>query len=664
MIRSNIPSREKKILSILNARHGIVSGKELSGKIGVSERTIRSDISHINSELSESGVEIQAVHGKGYSILVTDRAVFHEIFSEEQNYVTKEDRINTLLLKLLRAEGWYDLGVLEDEMYVSNTTLEKDIKLLNRIIYKQHPYLKVERKLNCIRLEDDERKKRELFTRFYARNWDYDSKEGILIRQKEFSQELLNDIQAIVKNTLAASDTHLDDYAFIYLALSIAVMLFRVKSGHILSEAYAAREVTGDGSIKQDSSVDEDIRIILDEIAKREQIQLSEGEYIYLSLIKRQLVFLCLKTYSKNYVISNTNIICHGIVNNLLTEVLSEYGIDFTLDDKLFVDLTRHVQALIGGIVAPHLQNHVLGDELRKKNPFLGDIAHFMRKRLSEECQIALGIEEEDYLLPFIMLSEENRYRKIRGNGIPTAVISHYNESMTHYLMEALRRYYGGILDLDGPYAMYNKEQIDRESIRFVLTTVKMDTLRNYFKMPILAVSPILDDKDQAGIDLYLTSLKIAYLYKEPQLLMDKYFLPELLYRLPEKSNLSLALSYIEGRIRQESGINSLNPIDLDEDYYCNLSNGFLFCYQINSDIKQTMVSLVDLGKDLSCKQIRNIKTVMYMITPPKEKHTLGRFYYMAMAFAQYPQELKAVFEGTSVEDLSFNISRGINEKA
>ena len=70
MGKINIPSREKKILSLLNSKHGIVTGKELSTLIGVSERTIRSDVSHINTALSQAGVQVVAVHGKGYTIQV------------------------------------------------------------------------------------------------------------------------------------------------------------------------------------------------------------------------------------------------------------------------------------------------------------------------------------------------------------------------------------------------------------------------------------------------------------------------------------------------------------------------------------------------------------------------------------------------------------------
>ena len=648
MNKINIPSREKKILSILNARHGIVTGKELSTKIGVSERTIRSDISHINSALADSDIQVQAIHGKGYTIQVGDRAALLKVFSEEQNYITKEDRITALLLKLLRHDDWYDLGDLEDEMYVSNTTLEKDIKVLNKTIYEQHPYLKIERKGNCVRLADEEKKKRDLFTRFYAKNWDYDSKEGIVLKQDEFGEDLLREIQDVVKNVLLASGTHLDDFAFIYLTLAIAVMLFRVKSGHGLEEDSPEVET------------DKDIELVLDTIAMKHDIALSKGEYKYISQIKQQLVFLCLKTYSKNYVLNNTDIRCHEIVNNLLSDLLRIYGIDFTEDDKLFVDLTRHMQALVSGIVAPHLQNHVLGDELRKKNPFLGDIAHFMSVYLSEKCEIALGIEEEDYLLPFIMLADEARYKKKRGEGIPTSVISHYNESMTHYLMETLNRYYGGILKLDGPYAMYNKELIDKDNIRLILTTVKMDAFRKFFNKPILTVSPLVDEKNQAEIDLYLTSLKFNYLYAVPEKQMEAYFKESLCYKLPDKSNLTSALTYIEKKIKEETGLNTLKSFNLEDNYYCSLSNGFMFCYQINNEVKDTVVSLVDLGKDLSSKNIRNIKTVMYMVMPERQRHALGWFYYMAMAFALYPQELRSVFEGTSVEDLSFNISRGL----
>lgn len=646
----NLHARQKKILSILNAKHGICTGKEISSKIGVSERTIRSDISQMNESLAEYDIQIIPIHGKGYSLSLKDRAAFLELFSEKESIMTKEDRVRTLILRLLREDSWSDVGDLEDEMYVSHTTLEKDIKAIKRKISTQHPFLKVIRKGNNIRLEDDERKKRDLFTRFFAENWDYDSKEGIILAEDGPGADTLKDIQQVLKKRLIESRLFLDDYAFIYLTLAIYVLYYRVELGH-----YVVSDMK-----EEDLVLDQDIKSVLDTLNEQWKLELTAFEYEYMSRIKEQLAFLSERTYSKNYVLAKTDISCHQIVNEILEELLTEYGIDFTTDDKLFVDLDRHVQAIKNGIVATTVQNHVRGDELRKKYPFLADIAHTLSRKIGHKCGVEFGIEEEDYLLPFLILAEEELYKKRRGKGIPTAVISHYNESMTHYLMELLKRYYGDVLDLHGPYAIYAKALIDQENTMLVLTTVQIQAFDQLFKTPVLTVSPLLEQADQQSIDLYLTSLKSTYLYKCPDEKMGYYFRENLIYKMAEKNNLTAVFTEMHSRFKEELGDHAPKP-NLEKDYYCSLSNGFLFCYQINDSFRDTVVSLVDIGKDTSCKYVRNVRTVMYMIMPSHQRDTLGWFYYMAIALSKNPEELKKVFEGTSIEELTINISKNIS---
>ena len=645
MDKINLHSRQKKILSILNTKHGIATGKEISAKIGVSERTVRSDISEINDCLKTYDIQIIPIHGKGYMLSIKDRSVFLKLFSERENYVTKEDRIRTLILRLLRENDWCDIGDLEDEMFVSHTTLEKDIKGIKKRISLQQPYLKVERKGNLIRLEDDERKKRDLFTRFYVENWDYDSEEGIVLEYEDIGGAMLDHIQHVLKEYLIEYRVYLDDYAFIYLTLAIYVSLVRVQTGHPLKPID-----------KASLSIDDIIRLVLDEVNESWKLELSASEYAYLSEIKDQLVLLSERTYSKNYVLSMTDTDCHHMVDDVLNELLEEYGIDFTTDDKLFVDLTRHVQSLKNGIVPTSNQNRVLGDELRKKYPFMGDIAHALKNKLSKKCDVELGIEEEDYLLPFIILAGETLYKKRRGRGIQTAVISHYNESMSHYLMELLKRYYGDILDLHGPYAIHAKELIHREETKLVLTTVQMKKIDSLLNIPVLTVSPLIDAADRACIDFYLTNIKTGYLYRSPSLPIEMYFPQALCYSMKNKSNLLTVLSEMQHRMEDEMHMDNVPRIDLETSYYCALANGFFFCYQVNDSLDHAVISLVNLGRDISCKYVRNIKTVMYMMLPSAEKLTLGWFYYIARALSQHPKELKEVFEGSSIGDLAISI--------
>lgn len=647
----NLHSRQKKILSILNAKHDIATGKEISAKIGVSERTIRTDISQMNEILKPYEIEIISIHGKGYKLSIKERSVFLKLFSEKESVVTKEDRLRTFILRLLKEDDWLDIGILEDEMFVSHTTLEMDIKDIKRKISKQHPFLGVERKGNLIKFEDDERKRRDLLTRFYVENWDYDSKEGIVLSDNELGADEIKSIQQILKNRLMYSKAYMDDYSFIYLTLAIYVLHIRLESGRKIS---SDRQYVEGMELK----IDNDIEIVLNLLNARWGHELDEAEYAYMSDIKEQLVFLSKRTYSKNYVLSKTDISCHRIVDEILDELNDEYGIDFTTDDKLFVDLTRHVQAIESGIIATSIQNHVLGDALRKRHSFLGDIAHRLSMKISEKCNVELGIEEEDFILPFLILAEENLYKKKRGKGIPTAVISHYNESMTHYLMSHLERNYGDVLDLKGPYAIHAKDMIDRDKTMLVLTTVQMKSFESFFKVPILTVSPLMESADKRGIDLYLASLKHNFLYQIPERKMEEYFPKNLRYEIKEKSNLISILNDMNKKFQSELGI-TIEKIDLEKDYYCSLSNGFFFCYQISNKVSKTVVSVADLGKETSCKYVRNVKKVMYMIMPPKERNTLGWFYYIATALSRRSDEFAKVLEGESLEELSINVTKG-----
>ena len=52
-----------------------------------------------------------------------------------------------------------------------------------------------------------------------------------------------------------------------------------------------------------------------------------------------------------------------------------------------------------------------------------------------------LGKDEEDYLLPFLISAQRTLYQKIRGKGLSTVVISHFNGSVTLFLMEQLQNF-------------------------------------------------------------------------------------------------------------------------------------------------------------------------------------------------------------------------------
>ena len=619
----NLHSRQKNLLSVLNKKQGAASGKELAAALDVSERTVRSDIKEINSQLEEFGIQICPQYGKGYSLSIRDRSIFVQLFSEKESYASKDDRVRTLLIHLLRGNDWFELGTLEDEMFVSRTTLENDLKTVKKKISARHPYLQMERKGNFVRLENNEIKRRDILIQLYAQYWDYYSRDGIVINKEELNADILRSIQNVLKKALRSYNVSLDDSAFIYLTLSIAIMYYRIVHGNAIRHTTVSRP---------DSDISELIAEVISTLNKEWQIEIRRAELIWLSDILKQLIQLCDMSYSKNHILESTDVICHQIVNSLFDRLYIEYGIDFSYDDHLFVDLTRHVQALFDGVVAPQVQNHILGDELRRKYPFQGDIVHFTRKYLEKQCEIDLGDDEEDYLYPFIISADRHLRKHLRKGGIVTCVISHTNGSVTHYIMEQLNSRYKGALDLRGPYPIHAKERCLDEKPELIISTVQIKNIASAaIDIPVITISPILEKADRDKIDRYIDKFVCETLFGRLPHNLNYYFKPDLLWQLNNKESLITTLSSIKEHMQAKRYIGkNVRCADPDRDYSSLLKNGFLFIYQIENSISEPVVSLVSLKRTISWKHLRSVQSIMYMILPEKCKFQRGWFYHLA----------------------------------
>lgn len=355
---------------------------------------------------------------------------------------------------------------------------------------------------------------------------------------------------------------------------------------------------------------------------------------------------------TKAAVLGYTSPVCHKIVREMLQQVKAVYGLDFTTDDRLFADLCVHVQTLKNGIIAPQIQHHVFGDELRNRYPLLGDICHFLKNCLGQECEVLLGKDEEDYLLPFLISAQRTLYQKIRGKGLATVVISHFNGSVTHFLMEQLQKFYGDILDLYGPYPVHGKERANQDKPMLIITTVRMKDFRRLFHAPMLTVSPLLDEEDQARLEHCLTDIKCKLLYPEKKRAIQDYIRPDMIYKMKNKDSLSSVIAAIQDRFYVKKYMVEKVAVDLENDYLAILPNGFVFMYQEDAYITDTVVSLVKLERAISWKHARNIRAIMFMALRPEDRTQLGWFYHLAFELAGNIQLLDSVIEKESLENM------------
>ena len=175
----SLSTRQKKILDILSSSADVVSGSVLADKLRVSTRTLRTEVTHINDALARSGIQILSYYGRGYGLQNDNRRLFSQLMASMDKAVSRDDRIHYILLQLIDTDDSVDLCDIEDELYISRSTLESDLKIIQEKVCKNEPYINLKIHKNTLIMEDDELKKRNILLHLFLEMWDFNSLQGI-----------------------------------------------------------------------------------------------------------------------------------------------------------------------------------------------------------------------------------------------------------------------------------------------------------------------------------------------------------------------------------------------------------------------------------------------------------------------------------------------------
>ena len=140
--------RQRQILGILNSQKERVSGREIAEYLGVTDRTIRTDIQVLIDYLQPLNVEIDAVRGRGYLLKSADVSLMQSLVYQADALLTPEDRIRTLTMILLESADPVQIDDLAEECYVSCSTIEHDLKVIAFEYEREQPHIRMIRKKN------------------------------------------------------------------------------------------------------------------------------------------------------------------------------------------------------------------------------------------------------------------------------------------------------------------------------------------------------------------------------------------------------------------------------------------------------------------------------------------------------------------------------------
>ena len=235
MDKLKLALRQRKLLHRMQHQETFITGSELAKELGVSPRTIRNDVVEINRNIRPYHAQIKSERSKGYCFEAEDPERIRRLNQIELALLTKADRVRYLILRLCLAEEPLHLIDLEDEIFVSHTTLTQDLQTLRQKYVSSEPFLKLIQKKNELYLEKDEKKIRELLTRLFHEDWNYNKKGNAYYGYNFLNEHILDFVMEEVPALLHKYHILMEEPALIYLDLTVAIMCQRVHGGHTLS---------------------------------------------------------------------------------------------------------------------------------------------------------------------------------------------------------------------------------------------------------------------------------------------------------------------------------------------------------------------------------------------------------------------------------------------
>jgi lichenan operon transcriptional antiterminator len=510
--------RQELLLRYLMEMGDWVRARELAMHLGVSDRTVRSDVNRINGSLQPSlGFEpIRSSRRLGYRL---EGALSLERFPV-MDQLSPHDRPLWLLKTMVMSRGAMDIGDLEDQMGLSEPTIMADLRRAEEVVRGRGFDLLIRRRGDLLYVDGPEGEKRRFM--LWALQDEAWGANGISGLCEATGIAGADELFARVVKLLSPSGDFLDlDLVNIFLC----AVLSAVRSAHGM-----VPDVVPD-SLSQVGEGDLELaRQVLWQVCDFLRLQVLELDVSYLGCMislfrrgRRGFSSDRLRTFQDSYYLTLT---CGA-----LCRLRDECGFDFSQDDVLVTGLSLHFKMMRRRMMAGHMVRNPLLSEIRRRYPLTFEMAILFLRHLSALSGVQFGDEEVGFVAMHFggalerMAMEEERNVKL-------AVICPSGEASAGLIMEKLRALYGGRFRILGPFSFAQRDLVASLSPNCVLSTVPLDIEG----LKVITISPFFDHRDREVLEEVLFQFTPVGAGILPGLFRDDLFVPDLNVHSPEEA--------------------------------------------------------------------------------------------------------------------------------
>lgn len=221
--------KKKKLLALLSSANHPVTGKELSSRLNVSDRTIRNYIREINEEK----LIIQS-SSNGYRLSTLDSTCNQKPDNSfVYDFSSQNERLLYISERIITSSQDADLYDIADEIYISYSTMEKDLIQIRSLIKDFH--LSLQRANGKVIIQGSEESKRS-FIRYLLSEQDSATVHNTLLaicKDIHISFDTLKDL--ILYHT-RQQKLYASDYAIKNILTHVIITLSRLQNKYSLQQ--------------------------------------------------------------------------------------------------------------------------------------------------------------------------------------------------------------------------------------------------------------------------------------------------------------------------------------------------------------------------------------------------------------------------------------------
>lgn len=502
--------RQERIIAMMSDANEWITGKELSKLLNVSDRTIRSDMDAINRYYNEDLIESNLRYG--YHL---NAEVFRTLDIEIAEPIpqTPQERCVYIIQELLFEKNELNLLSLQDKVFVSEYSIDNDIKRIKKMI-EPYPELRLVRSKNYIHLEGAEESKRKLYKDLLAEETqgNFLNLNNLAALYKDFDLLLVKDI---LEATFDKHNYHVREMAFPMLMIHVGIAIERIIRRNYIQTDRKNEELkqSQEYKIAQEFFVN---------VAKKIRIEIVEDEVALLALL---LMGKKGTNYTKDLVqMTHQSLSSDEIVEGMLEVIHRDFDIDFCQDSDLKIGLKMHMQSLMERQMKHMEVSNVYLQEIKRKYPLVFEMGIRVARYLEEQ----LGEEINENEIGFLSLHLGSAFERANLSGKYRVVMIYpHDQALSNMCVRKVENRFGERMGIVECLNFFEEKTIQRIKPDLILTTLP---LKHDLDITTIQISLFVNLEDESRVFQALNLLDKKRFQKEFQEGIKGMIEPEFFY--------------------------------------------------------------------------------------------------------------------------------------